>query len=356
LLNTAARSYSSEQVVVAEQESTLTTGTTTGCTTTGMTSAAAKENQPPPPPNQQGDHFNTPPPTLQSNKGGRKHGDTYQNREKRKNAKAAATTEVVKRYQAEKAKHTGNLPKGTLMKIEKDVAKQFGLDDSFNVPFTTVTSCITVGNLEGMQTQSPLRSLEPMLVIAILASVKQGDPLEKDPFLAIVMSMIKGKPLEQELIKYRRTHFNMEGDLSESPLTDSWYRGFLQRNSPWIRTARGKLVEAARHEWATLDNYVIMYDLFYNLLVRCKIAEVLEEEDWWYGNTDGNPVACIGQAFGKPIKHNMLHPGYVVVYDECGSNTSMKNDGEQGGKHFLTGAITKVDGHILDSTKAAKLL
>jgi hypothetical protein len=31
-----------------------------------------------------------------------------------------------------------------------------------------------------------------------------------------------------------------------------------------------------------------------------------------------------------------LPKGYVVVYDECGSNTNIKNDGEQGGKHFLT--------------------
>jgi hypothetical protein len=74
---------------------TTTGGTTALGTTAGMASDTAKENQPPPPPNQQSDNDNTPPPTQPCNKGGRKKGDTKENREKQTKAEADATTEVV---------------------------------------------------------------------------------------------------------------------------------------------------------------------------------------------------------------------------------------------------------------------
>jgi hypothetical protein len=136
-----------------------TADTTTLGTTAGMASDTAKENHPPPPPNQQSYNDNTPPPTQPCNKGGRKKGDTKENREKQTKAEADATTEVVQRYKEEKDKHIGHLPKGTLAAITEEVSKKYGLDATFSVPFTTITTHIAANNLDGSKTQSPLLPL-----------------------------------------------------------------------------------------------------------------------------------------------------------------------------------------------------
>jgi hypothetical protein len=38
--------------------------------------------------------------------------------------------------------------------------------------------------------------------------------------------------------------------------------------------------------------------------------------------------------------------------DECGCNTNMKEDGQQGGKHYMVANLKRVVGHKMGSKKA----
>jgi hypothetical protein len=151
--------------------------------------------------------------------------------------------------------------------------------------------------------------VEPLLVALILDTEKLGEPLDKKEFLEITMSMIKGMPLEQALIEYRRKHCGIHGDLDEDPQSSKWYYNFLERNKEFVKSMRGEILEASRQEWCTLENFVKMYDMLYEKFVKFGLAVELPEEEWYYADKNGDPVVSDEQQpFNKQIKHNIIHP------------------------------------------------
>ena len=75
-----------------------------------------------------------------------------------------------------------------------------------------------------------------------------------------------------------------------------------------------------------------MYDKIGEEMEDAKVAVRLAEPIWV--DRDGN-VCDEKDAFGCKVTHQIIHPEYVIVFDELGGNTSQKGDGNVGGQLML---------------------
>jgi len=289
-------------------------------------------------------------------KRGRPKGTTKANKFCQTKTELQAETLVTERYRAAQealpAGKTRCTP-GTFDRIVMEVCSELNIPEYGNqIQYENVRARIQAGPSNNVDRhggqESPLRLMEPILVDVIVAMDADGESLGPSLVIELVMDLIKGTPMEQELVKYQKQHGTIdEWETEPAPVTKGWYRGFLERNQLEIKSKKPKAHAVNRKEWATDRNVRLFYDLFYNRLVEYGIAEELNEEVW--RDKDDNIVDTEEEAFGRKTAYKLLYPFMVVYMDEIGNNTSQKADGNVGGERKV-GDANSDKAHINAST------
>jgi len=138
-----------------------------------------------------------------TNKGGRPKGSTVKSRleSDKQLCKAieCAASEIMKEQNTAKSSST-KLAKGRIKAIISMAHKEFSLNEHIDIPRETMMSRVKRGNALGWQghknTTTPMKNVEPILAALCIKLVRSGTPLDKNSFLELATSLVKGTPTE----------------------------------------------------------------------------------------------------------------------------------------------------------------
>ena len=71
-----------------------------------------------------------------------------------------------------------------------------------------------------------------------------------------------------------------------------------------------------------------MYDRVYAAMVDTKVANALDESDYYFINIDKKRVNTEEDDADHHIKHRLSHPQYFLFGDEVGTDTNHMGDGK----------------------------
>ena len=191
------------------------------------------------------------------------------------------------------------------------------------------------GNFDGVRssTTSPMAEVEPILAKFCLKLDDMHRSIDKEMFLRLANSMIRGTETEKKLISWKATHLGYDPKSTTANLGEKYYHGFMKRHEDELWSSSVKALDVNRATWATYDNINKMYDLVYGSMVEAGVAVPLETPVWM--DINGNEVESNSpRRMGMQVEHKIIYPNYMLHVDEVGSNTNMKKDKRQGGKHF----------------------
>ena len=266
-------------------------------------------------------------------KGGRPEGTTHASKKLTKLKIVNAKNEIAKEYAALMKKHKRigtRVRKGTLEKIIKKVSKKMEIKDMI-LPATIrqryyrkqIVSYHVGGHI------SPLNSIEPTIIEIILQMARIRQSITPSKGLMLVNSLIKGMPIQKELVKWKRKFSN---DTLGTVGKGYWDR-FIIRNKHKLVSKRGQKYELNRQKWTTYCNFVDMYQHAIQEMVDAGVAKKLDEPVWI---THDGKLCVEREAFGCKVTHELIKPHLCICGDEVGGNLCMKGDGHIGGQLLLT--------------------
>lgn len=266
-------------------------------------------------------------------KGGRPAGTTHASRKLAELKIVDAKNEIAKEYAAVMKKHKRigtRVRKGTLELIIKKVSKKMEIKDTI-LPATIrqryyrkhIVSHHVGGHI------SPLNSIEPTIIEIILQMARIRQSITPSKGLMLVNSLIKGMPIQKELIKWKKKFSN---DTLGTVGKGYWDR-FIIRNKHKLVSKRGQKYELNRQKWTTYCNFVDMYHHAIQEMVDAGVAKKLDEPVWM---TRDGKICVEREAFGCKVTHELVKPHLCICGDEVGGNLCMKGDGHIGGQLLLT--------------------
>ena len=132
---------------------------------------------------------------------------------------------------------------------------ELGIPPDVAISMNTILSRIrrkrTVNVVPHAGTSSPMLKVEPILVQLCIQIGRIGQPVKPDNFLALANSLIKGKEIEKEVIKFKAKHCGYDINSESANLGQAYFRGFMNRNQHLIDLKRGKKYPKDRSEWTT---------------------------------------------------------------------------------------------------------
>jgi hypothetical protein len=265
--------------------------------------------------------------------GGRKKGTTVRSKKQTQANIQLATTEIATTYIAKQlaAKSQGkNVQRNTLANLIAVTANKFGLTES-SLNFETIKSRIKSKNATGvaMQRSSPLLQVEPIILDWVLRLAEMGNPLTKCGIIELANEVIQDTIHSNRLSEFKKSR-KIE---NENKVGAGWYKGFISRNSDFLKRSKCKIKDQNRINWCTYQNFHNMYDGVYKSMVKAGVA-VETAEEVMYDNR-GNQVFEKEKMFGRPTKFKLTKPQNVIFVDETGCNTNQKTDGHIGGELFI---------------------
>ena len=163
-------------------------------------------------------------------------------------------------------------------------------------------------------------------------------PLDVQEGIMFANSLIIGSEFEEKVreFKMQREFFTDKDDdetISKTMLLGrSYWRGFLKRHQEQIESATGSPLIETRCKWSSFANFDIMYTLCYQSLEEAGVAVKLDSLIHY----DEHGIECTEEnAFGEPCYHQLIHPDYVLFFDECGTNLKGDKNGSYGGQKFI---------------------
>ena len=79
-----------------------------------------------------------------------------------------------------------------------------------------------------------------------------------------------------------------------------------------------------------------MYDSLYAAMLYAKVATPLDKSEYYFISRPESRVKTEEKAVGHQIKHRLSHPQYFLFGDEVGTDTNKKEDGNNGGQHYIS--------------------
>ena len=282
-----------------------------------------------------------PPPimTIQRARGGRAKGDTKDKRKKCADAIIAARNEITMLFCEElkkkKCKRKTRVAKGVFDLIVKDVKRRRNLPDTFQMSYYTARQRIMRNKIfcDHKGHTSPLISIEKAAVTTIIQMCRIRQSLSPSQGVALVNAMIGGGEEQHNLIEWKKRNSHYNEDVTVlGQVGPGYWAGFMRRNGHLIESTRGQKYELDRSSWTTYTNFNDMYKHNYREMANAGVAKVLDSPVWM--DIKGNIVEE-ADAYGCKCSHELTHPGFCIVMDEVGGNTSMTGDGHIGGEKYL---------------------
>ena len=126
-----------------------------------------------------------------------------------------------------------------------------------------------------------------------------------------------------------KTRFKLSGS-DVSKLGSKYWRNFKRRHDDILYSGSGETQASTRKDWSTHLNFKKIYNLVYDRMKEARILEALDEPVWI--NCKGDIVMSAEEALVMKVTHRVKHPEYMLLVDEVGNNTNMKDDGEVKGE------------------------
>ena len=224
---------------------------------------------------------------AKSTKGiGRPIGTTEEKKKKDENTLISVKNEISQKYAALKGKaaRKGTRVKpGTLKDVIKTVKSIRGVTVDISpdaIRRRIHRKKLTSHHVAGGQV-TPLMRIEPVVVEIILQMARIRQCLCPSKGLELVNSLIKGTPLQEELVQWKsRNTPNDTGTVGVG-----YWRNFLKRHKTSIVSKRGQKYELNRQNWTTYANFVDLYEQCIAQMVRAGVAKKQTTPVWM--NRDG---------------------------------------------------------------------
>lgn len=185
----------------------------------------------------------------------------------------------------------------------------------------TINTRVTRGNLNsGHKLTTIIAPVEPLLVEMAIKCNSMGNGLGRMQMVRLANSLIEGSSYSAELRRHH-TSLKMKG-ADSGTLGLGWYYGFLNRYGDILRSKSPTLFPNNRSKWTTYDNFKIMYNNIYDILVESNVAKEVEP---YFINDANEKVDSDYNSKKYEIKHELTMPGWVLHSDEVGDNTNMKD-------------------------------
>ena len=268
-------------------------------------------------------------------KGGRPVGTTMENRQKKELEIMAAKNEIAEDFgklMNDSKKKSKNVKRGALKQLINDVKRKRDIND-VEIPMGTIRQRVLRKKTHSHHHAghvSPLLAIEDTVVQLIIQMARIRECLTPSKGLSLVNSLIKGCPIQKELIEWKKKYSSN----SDGKVGRGYWRAFMKRNRNKVISKRGQKYELNRQNWSTYANFVDMYKHTIIEMVEAGVARKLDEPTWM--NRHGE-VCDENESFGCKVTHQIIHPDMCLVGDEVGGNISMKGDGHVGGTKYLTG-------------------
>jgi hypothetical protein len=165
----------------------------------------------------------------------------------------------------------------------------------------------------------------------VLAMQQIRQPLSVSETIEYANSLIKGSEFEEKINEFK---LRCQIPLDSNPLGIGWWRGFSKRFKEIIVTKKGEKFAKNRSDWSTESNIRQMYDEIYHNMVEAGIAVHLDDKVWM--NSVGDIISneekkmCSefdlnpNQPLGLQCDTQLIHPQYLLFFDETGCNTNKK--------------------------------
>ena len=206
--------------------------------------------------------------------------------------------------------------------------------DDVVVTRRTVLSRISCNSLSVDKTNNkttPLIEIKPLLIQISLWKQEAGQPITPSEGIALAISLIDGKPLQTELMKFQSS---IKAALTGTVSTKFW-QNFVKRNKELIEVGKGYRVANNRTELVAYENIDQMYDLVYEQMVTSGVAKHLAPEEYYYVNEKGERVISVEESVGLQVRIEITHPEYIIFGDKVGTDITQKNDGHVSGQKLF---------------------
>jgi hypothetical protein len=163
----------------------------------------------------------------------------------------------------------------TLDNLNTSIPHKFGLTN-LDINLETVKTRIKSTNASGiaMQRSSPLLEIEPIFLDWVLLLAEVGNPLTKGGIIKLPNENISDT-VHSIRLSYFKTRKKIE---NEKTVGAGWYKGFINRNSEFLKRLKCKIKDQNRINWVTYQNFHNMYDGVYTSMVKAGVACKTPEE------------------------------------------------------------------------------
>jgi hypothetical protein len=289
---------------------------------------------------------------VDSLKRGRPAGTTMVDQRVRCKAKTDCLNEIATTFAKEKKENRilkKNAPTNFLKELIKDKWDEYNLDTDQIVSCSTIRSRLTrgshVSNHVGCRPLLP-EEIEKVVVDIVVTMSKIRHPLSVFEIVELANSVIEKTEYQQTILNWKLKHFPHLPRDGGNKLGYGWWKGFSKRHSDRLVVKRGERFASDRAEWSKEIYIRQMYDVIYDNLVNAGIAVKLPENVFMdaSGNIVENPDGVLnseidtqldGKPLGLPCDTKIIHPEYLLFFDETGCNTNQKKDGHYGGEKFV---------------------
>jgi hypothetical protein len=181
--------------------------------------------------------------------------------------------------------------------------------------------------------------VEPVLADLCRQLNRMGKSLTVADFLALANDLIKDKPIEAEVLNFKRKICG-SNEIETAELGVKYFSNFMKRHRDVLHTTKVVKKDIKRLEWTNYKNISKMYNLLYQLMIEAVVARRLSEKVCF---DRGGNIVTEEDIVGLRSDVEVVHPQYILFVDETGSNTNMRKDGQRGRRRVI--AEAGCDGH-----------
>jgi hypothetical protein len=203
----------------------------------------------------------------------------------------------------------------------------------------TICNCVAQSNFTGFAFSgtSPLAEIEPVIVDCCLRLATMGCALNMDQVLTLSTDLIQGRKCAKQLMELKKMlrlpELTTNNQTDKVKIGEGWYCNFMNQHKDTLMQQILQVKDAKRSTYCTYQNFLLMYDTVHEGMVKCNIAEKLDNDV--NVNIKGKNETNESKFSGLPTKYILHYPDLIVFVDKTGCNTNQKLDPLNGNKKCI---------------------